>query len=341
MIFNKEEFATTEAELEKAEQIWGTRFPEEYRSFLLAHNGGQVYPNIPTIPASTTWELWGVTRFCSVGDLILQKDHLMPYTYNDDHEAADLERFNLSVDQLLTIAQGERGSYYMCLSKEQFGQLYYACYQDWDGFVQVETRSFNAFLDSMKPWEDEEFEGFETSEKIYDSRYYATPSDPDAGVNRFKEVLSFIGDANTSTSAYRLTVTEHYTREWSTTARHLLDYLFSIGGYTKGLLLHANQFDLIMLLIREYDEDINMPHKGRYPLHYLTRTDYGYLVMHNYKLMDRLLNAGLSLDLSVQDEAGRTVVEKLRMLAEMYEKWKDYPTNKGGFASERINELIE
>lgn len=340
MIFNREEFPTTEAELEKAEHMWGTRFPEEYRSFLLEHNGGQVYPNIPRIPATTTWELWSVTRFCSVGDLVLQKHHLMSYTYNDEHEAADLERFNLSADQLLAIAQGERGCYYMSLSKEQFGQLYYACYQDWDGFVQIKTRSFREFLHSMQSFDDDEFEGFGMSEKIYDSRYYITPNDPDAGIARFKEVLSFIGDANTSTSEYRLTVTEHYAGECGTTDRRILNYLFSIGGYTKGLLLYVNQFDLIMQLITEYHEDINMPHKGRYPLHYFTSTSYGYLVMHNYKLMDQLLRAGLYLDLTVKDEAGRTVVEKLKILAMEYEKWKDHPTNPVSFISEKINELI-
>ena len=65
------------------ETLLSKKLPDEYKTFLLNHNGCTLSPNTPKIEADTEWELWGVERFLSVGDLILQQKTTLIY---DDKE---------------------------------------------------------------------------------------------------------------------------------------------------------------------------------------------------------------------------------------------------------------
>lgn len=149
VIYIKEEFDLKPQDIEHAESLWRKTFPSEYKEFLSRTNGGVPIPNFPTIKADTTWPVWGVERFVSVGDLILQATELMQYTWNDQHQQEALDKYNLKVENLLTFAVAERGCYYMNLDSQDFGQIYYCCYQDWDGLVRMHTSSFAEFTKSL------------------------------------------------------------------------------------------------------------------------------------------------------------------------------------------------
>ncbi len=288
LIFNQDELPTNSEEIEDAEKIWGVEFPKEYKDFLLQHNGGQVYPNTPSIETTTNCELWCIERFCSVKDLILQKKYPMGYTYVEQHYEENLEPFNISRDDLLTIAVAERGCYYINLSKDQYGQIYHANYQGGDGIAKLKTNSFKEFINSMKPFIDEEFEGFEKTRKVYDSRYFYTPEKPKLGIERFKEVLSFLGSANSKSRESDWTVIQHYAyvNSYDKMGNHLLNYLLENGGKIDGLLLRTKNYDTIKKLIKDYGADFNQAYKEIYPIHMITGISSWATIKENYELLD-------------------------------------------------------
>lgn len=356
LIINRDENDTTLDKIELAETLWESKFPDDFKQFLLKFNGGEVYPNIPTIKATTSsdfWELWNIERILSIDDIILQKKHLMGYTWHDQHELEDLKKYDVSTEFLLTFAVAERGCYYINLDKKQFGQIYYACYQDWDGFVRLETNSFTEFMNSLKKSDYWEFQGFNKSKKIYDSRYFYTPENPNLGLQRFKEVLSYLGDANSKSTDSDLTVIQYYAYFYGTEGNEmnscLFTYLLENGGLLDGLLNRTRDINLIQDLIFNYGTDINTPYKERYPI--IDYTDYssGHSTKQNYYLIDKLLNLNIQVDFNVKDHEGKTALQRLEELVIEYEKWREHDKNfwksrpemHNFLTSEHINKLLK
>lgn len=351
---NRDEFNTTLKEIENTEKFWHNKFPNDYKDFLLKYNGGQIYPNIPSIKATTSsdfWELWGIERFLSVGDIILQKQYPMGYTWNEQHETAVLQKYNINIDLLLAIAIAERGVYYINLDKNQFGQIYFACYQDWDGFVKLETNSFKEFLNSLKPYPDESFvHSFSKTKKIYDVRFFQTPTNPELGLNRFKEILSFLGDANSKSTPSDWTVLQHYAYSWGPNEmdKRILHFLLENGGKTEGLLNKTRDIETIKLLIKKYNVNINQDFNGRYPLFMYTGWGSDFEVKQNYELLDKLLQLNLNIDYSITDDQNRNFIQRLKLLFERYEinksksleRWKNHPHMHTYITSETINKMI-
>ena len=353
LIFNQEEFPTNEEQIKEAEEVWGTAFPEEYKTFLLAQNGGQVFPNIPSIKTTKKCELWWIERFCSVNDLILQKKYPMGYTYFRHHKEykENLKPYKVSRHDLLAIAVSDRGPYYINLSKKQYGQIYHASYQGGDGFVKLKTKSFNEFLNSFKPFPEAEFKGFEKTRKVCDSRFYYTPEKPQLGMERFKEVLSFLGDANSKARDSDWTVIQHYAHvdPYDKMGNHIFEHLLNHGGNTEGLLLRIKNFATMEKLIKEYGADFNQPYKGRYPIHLITGISSWNTIKVNYELLDKLLNSDIEIDLSIKDQEGRSPIDRMKKMVIEYEKyreydkkfWKSRPENHNFLSSKAILQLIE
>lgn len=330
--FNQEEFPATIEQINQAEKVWGVSFPQEYKSFLLVQNGGEVYPNIPaiTFTVSGNWELWGIDRFCSIGDLMLQKQYPMGYTWHTEHDEEVLKKYNLNIEYLLTFAIAERGCYYLNLAEEQYGQIYFACYQDWAGLVKLETRSFNEFLGSLGPSPYFEFEGFQKSRKIYDKRFFYTPMQPELGLTRFNEVLAYFGDANSKGQDSDWTVIQHYANidPYDEMGNYILDFLLKQGGKTDGLLLKARTIETILKLVKQYGADINQAYKGRYPLQMYTSKSSWAIAKENYELMDKLLQTDIELDLTVKDSQRRTILDLLSAMVVAYEEYRAYNKNQ-------------
>ena len=348
--FNQDEFSTSEEQIEYAEKIWGTEFPQEYKSFLLRQNGGEVYPNTPFIETTTECELWWIERFCSTNDLILQKRYPMGYTYIEQHQEEDLEVFNISRNELLTIAVAGRGCYYINLSKEQYGQIYHANYQGGDGIVRLKTRSFDEFLNSMKPYDENyAFEGFNNSRKIYDISYFDTPNNPELGLNRFDEVMAKIGNANSKSRESDWTVIQYYAsyRQHNKMKKHIFNHLFKPDINMEGLLRRSMDYEIILQLVLEYGQDYNKPYKGIYPIHCITSGSMS-KIKEDYELLDKLIKSDIEIDYNIKDSKGKNVIERIKEMNEMYKKyierekrrWKTRPEMLNYTISEEINKLV-
>lgn len=350
LIFNQDEFPTNIKQIEYAEKLWGIEFPQEYKSFLLKMNGGEIYPNTPSIQSTPECELWWIERFCSVNDLILQKKYPMAYTYIEQHYEEDLEPFNISGNDLLTIAVAERGCYYLSLSPEQYGQIYHANYQGGDGIVKLKTKSFEEFLNSMKPFiEEDEFEGFEKSRKIYDIRYFDTPNNPELGLKRFDEILSILGDANSKARDSDWTIIQYYAYydQFNKMGKQIFKHLFKPEINMDGLLIRTTDYDVICKLVLEYGQDYNKAYKGRYPIHWITSGSMS-KIKEDYELLDKLLMSDIEIDYSIKDAKGKNVIERIKGMNEMYNKfveqekqrWKTKPEMLNYIISEEINNLV-
>ena len=119
----KEEYDTTRAEIAKAESLWERNFPKDYVKFLLQYNGAVVYPNWPNLGPENNTEIWGIERFLSIGDIILQKYDPVPSSRIEIEEMY-FGDYDLSSQNILVFAQGERGVYFINLAKEEYGQIY-------------------------------------------------------------------------------------------------------------------------------------------------------------------------------------------------------------------------
>jgi hypothetical protein len=349
--FNPDEHPTSLQKIEKIEEVWDTKLPQDYKEFLLKVNGGEVQPSIPTIGTTTQFEIWQIERFCSVDDLILQKKYPMGYTYIEEHQDENLEKFGVNRNDLLTIAIAERGCYYINLSKEQYGQMYVADYQGGDGFGKLKTNSFSEFLNSLKPFPNYHFKNFENTRKIYERYFYYTPNNPVLGLERFYQVLSYFGNANTKSRESDWSVIQHYAyvSPYDKMGSHLFNYLLNNGGSTDGLLLRTRDFETIKTLIKAYGLNFNTKFNERYPIENLVGISSWSAIKENYELLDRLLNSEIEIDLSVLNHKEKTVTQQLKDMVIEYEKfreydinfWKSRPEMHKFITSEKINDLIK
>lgn len=320
---HKEEFDTNQEEIARAEEIWKKKFPKDYVEFLLQNNGAVIYPNWPNLGPENKTEIWGVERFYSIGDVITQKLYPMTYTLHDiDKE--NFEEHNLTPDNILVFAQGERGIYFLNLDNEEHGHIYIANFSGGDGISKTSARSFSEFIESLgiPEWDedgiDDNFEfsnEYHSGLKVLQWHMYYTPEKPELGFQRFKEVFEYIGDVIPSEEGYP-TIAQKYVDD-----RLKLDYLLQNGCSTNGLLTSANQAKTIQYLVKELNLDINEKYKNRYPLqNYLSP---GYSPQFRYEVINELLEMGIEMDWSIKaklinGEDDLPMIEKLRVLHEKY-----------------------
>ncbi|MFK7807122.1 MAG: SMI1/KNR4 family protein [Saprospiraceae bacterium] len=320
----KEEYDTTRAEIAKAESLWDKNFPQDYVDFLLQYNGAITYPNWPNLGPENKTEIWGVERFFSIGDVIIQKLYPMTYTLHDIDEE-DFQEHNLDPKNILVFAQGDRGIYFFNLSNEEYGQIYIANFSGGDGISKTSCNSFSKFLNSLglPEWDDEveldvnfEFStDYNSSMKVMQWHMFHTPDNPELGFQRFKEVFEYTGDIVPKEDGYP-TIIQKYSDD-----RLKLNYLIKNGCSTEGLLTSTRQAETIKYLVEELNLDINKKYKRRYPLqNYLS---IGYNAQFAYGEMHKLLEMGIEMDWSIQGklyngEDDLPMIEKLRILHEKY-----------------------
>ncbi len=319
----KEEFDTNRNEIARAESLWDKNFPKDYVEFLLQNNGAVVYPNWPNLGPENKTEIWGVERFFSIGDIIIQKLYPITYTLHDVDEEA-FEEHNLNPENILIFAQGERGVYFFNLAKEEYGHIYIANYSGGDGISKTSAKSFNEFINSLglPEWDEEGIDAdFEFSNeyhsglKVLQWHMFYTPDNPQLGLQRFKEVFEYTGDILPKEDGYP-TIIQKYVDD-----KLKLDYLLQNGCSTDGLLTSAKQAKTIQYLVQELNLDINEKYNNRYPLqNYLSS---GYNPQFQYEVINELLEMGIEMDWSIQaklmnGEDDLPMIEKLRILHEKY-----------------------
>jgi hypothetical protein len=323
--FYKEEFDTNISEIAEAESLYDRNFPEEYKQFLLRNNGGISYPSFPTIATHKGFALWDIEMFHSVGYIIVRKHQINNSEY-PEHEEYELDKYGLKNENLLSFALGERGWYFMDLSIEEKGQLYFCNYSDGDGIVKIETNSFNKFLESLgfSEWSEIEYNpNFEfstihySSNKIFRHHLFSTPFDPSIGVKHFSKVFKFFGNKQPQENGY-LNVIQQYVYD-----REKLDFLLDQGCSTEGLLLRAYTFDSIKYLVNELNLDINESIDGRYPLQNYLSPSSTADVKNKYELIHKLLDSKIDINWSVKGklyngEPDVPVLEKLMNLNKQY-----------------------
>jgi SMI1-KNR4 cell-wall len=348
-VFIKDELDTDISQIQKFEDLSGLILPVDYKTFLLQYNGCTVYPNLPVLKADTNYEFPFLRRLLSIGDLILQCYEDLLYTNKDAHKEYDADKYSIDLKKLVTIGIGDAGGcvYHIYLGEEDYGQLYVSGYSDWDGLVRIECNSIHNFINSFRSYEDYE-EGLDMfrlynipSAKVFDSYLLYTKSNPELGLERFKEVLQFYGDPNLVHARKNINVVQNYVD-----SRLFLGYLISIGGEVEGLLNYTKQFDTIQNLIQTHHQDINKPYKGYYPLQNITNPFSWYEAKMCYELFDKLLIHGYDLDLDVIDAEGKNIKDRLRKVVEKYNEYerfviKNYKNSKEKFlVSEGINKLL-
>ena len=319
----QEELDTNLEEIQKVEKIWGTPFPSEYKDFLLKHNGGVPYP-------TNVKNFWPIERFLSLGDIEIQKLYpTMTYTLHDIEEE-DLEPHQLSSDEILVFALGERGIYFLNLNPNDYGQLYFANFSGGNGIEKMNTNSFSDFLNSLDipEWSDEKYDpNFQftklhySGNKIFQSHLFYTPNNPELGFKRFKEVFEMLGDIQPPETGYP-NIPQKYVHDKSR-----LEYLLEKGCKTDGLLRYARKAATIKYLVEEKGLDINKRYKGRYPLQTYLTTTSTYDIKVKYELIAELLELGVEMDWSIKGtqvdgNPDLPMIEKLRVLHEKYLRYE-------------------
>lgn len=337
-----DEAPAKEEDIKEFENLISINLPQEYKSFLKEINGCTLKFNEIEIEADTDWELMGLERFLSIGDLILQKKTELIYPMMDAIIEHNKEKYDIDFSCLFVIALGYQGCYYMHLGSECFGQIFYASYSDWDGFVKIHTQSFYEFLNSINFDKAEENEkAFSTqSDKVFDGGLFDTPQQPILGFNRFKEVLSFFGNPNRV--IHRKNIPQHYVHN-----RRFLEYILEQGGKTDGLLNYAKDFETIQYLVKTLGCNVNKPYDNTYPLHTYLKAHSLHDHKVSYDLLDDLLQSDIDLDLTILDKEGNDFKTLLRKLNEGYQKYIQYDTKRMGYfnkdyfrISEKINEIM-
>ncbi|UZR96778.1 SMI1/KNR4 family protein [Chondrinema litorale] len=352
LVFNQDEFSINKEQIEFTEKVLEKEFPQDYRFFLQQYNGAEVFPNTPSLNfisnSDTIW-CFPIERFCSIGDIVLQKKYQMEYTWTKYLEDEVKQYFEIEVDDLITIAVAERGCYYMNLNKNQFGQIYYANYLGENGIAKLETSSFDDFLKHLKPFEGDY--GFEKSRKIYDIRYFDTPSNPALGLKRFDEVLTKFGNANSKSRESGWTVIQYYAyyNQYNIMGKHIFNHLFKPDINMDGILNRSIDFDVISKIVLEYGQDYNMPYNGSYPIHWITSGTMA-KIKEDYELLDKLLKSDIKIDFTIKDANGKNVIDRIRLMHNTYNKyiererqrWKTRPEMLNQFIiSDEINKLVD
>ena len=323
LVFYKEEFDTTIEKIEEAEAIWGAKFPEDYKKFLLKYNGCRVFPDYPKVKLDREHTTWPIERFLSVEDLVLQKKCYMYYTWTQDLDPLDWDEYNLDPNRLITIAIAERGIFYINLKQDNYGQIYYSCPQD-VGLVKVHVNNFNEFLNSIdfliEEDRDEPFdyhEYFERYFKIHSSTPYHSRDNTDLTFDRFKETLSYLIE-NPPKNGSILDVIFLLRQEDFRVYEFLAEKEFSFNEF----LAYSNSKEFLQYIIHKKGLDINKPYKGIYPL--IKYTDISELesgeFLHRYHLIENLLSLEIELDFSVDGQNGNLIKSNIELMESRLEE---------------------
>lgn len=331
----EEEPKTTISELDSIETLYGLKLPNDYREFLLLYNGAVFYKNYPTISNEKNYELYGIERFLSVGDLILQKKYPLYYTFYDD-QSEDGELNKLNQQNHLIFALTDRGGmYFFDLSTEDYEQIYFA--DNCGTMVKIETNSFSTFINSFDFYPEQRgsynqnsiFKLPYSNHKIFQNDLFFTPNQAELGLERFKEVFRVNGDFQPTENGYP-NVPQKYVND-----KLKLDYLLSIGCKKEGLLNYAKNAQIVKYLVTDIGLNINEPYKGRFPLQNFLTSGSGYDCNVKYKLMDELLEMGLEMDWTIKGklwngEPDLPFIEKLLELHNEYYKNEESEKRRKG-----------
>ena len=278
--------------------------------------------------------------FYSLGDLIVNKHNAEnekhPKHY---HWPEDLEKYNLKNENLLSFAIGERGWYFMNLGEENHGQLYFCNYSGGDGIVQIETRSFSFFINSLgfPEWDEE---GYDNSyrknvdsyipNKVAQPKYFHTPSNPKVGLNHFVNCYSYFIEKNPPENRLK------YLARAYANFRDITTFLIDQGHDPKQLLLGTGlNIDSIKFIVNDLGININESFEGRYPIHSLLTPRSTADLKVRYQLIHDLIDSGIEVDWSVigvqfHDGDNITALERLKSLNKKYRAYEQEELERYG-----------
>lgn len=347
----QEEHQISEFELQEFEKIKRFNLPEDYRNFLLKYNGGVVHPSTPKKS-----DIFPIERFYSLGDMKLGV--IANQREIREHVKYDIanRNYNLDFNKLLFIGVCEIGNLLIYCGEEDYGAIYKTNYSGGEGLLKSRFSSFSELLNNLK-WsgDGDDKEYFFDEEKAqrlptdkvftFDYLFYWEEDVKEESFKRFKEVLDFYGHPNKEFTTYyssgeeKEDVVSYYINE-----PKILEYLLSIGGKTSepikdlsnleslkvllahnanlnGILNSTRSFEVIKFLIEEDKQDINLPYNGEYPLMNLTNVDDFYSAqgrIYQYELLENIFSLGHQINLTIEDEKGRTIKERIEIIKERY-----------------------
>jgi hypothetical protein len=131
----------TQAELEAVEKQIGYEFPQEYREFMLANNGGRPDPDVFRITLSDGYTFTqAVYKFCSLDELLtFYREYLEEYM-----EVFELTDEYVEAKYLYHIAECLSGSICIAVAGKHRGTIYYT--DNGDFGIVYQSKSFNNFI---------------------------------------------------------------------------------------------------------------------------------------------------------------------------------------------------
>lgn len=355
-IILKDEFTISEERLINFENKKGIKLPKDYRNFILEFNGGTVVPNYP-ISEKLKTEIFPIERFYSLQDIelgvIANQRERRKYIIDDIDEGWGVD---IEFEKLIFIGVCDRGTLHLYCGENGYGEIWYSNYSGGEGLQNTGLKSFTELLNSLSSLDEEWifdksnpiYENWE-SDKIFTFNYYFYWEDEvkEKSLKRFKEVLSYYGDPNkihkfkgTDVVSYYLNypiILKYLIESGARFPEHLkrinnlesLKYLVSKEASVEGLLNSTSNIETIKFLVEECNQDLNKPFEGKYPLMNFTNIE-GIFSAHNrvvqYQLIEDILNLGHEIDLTIQDEQGRTIKERIDLIKIEYDKYiKKYP----------------
>jgi len=332
-IFYRQEFKITEDEILLIEKMYSKPLPIEYKEFLLRHNGGACYPSYPVIKIAQEKEIWNIDMFYSLGDLIVNKHN----AENDKHpihfhQREDLDKYGLKNENLLSFAIAERGWYFINLSADNYGELYFCNYSGGDGIVQLKMNSFQKFTDSLgfPEWDDSEYDHSRIKAmsnyipyKVTKPKYFATPSKPEVGLNHFKNCYSYFVSKNPPENIMKYLASSYVNY------RGIINFLIDKGHSASQLLFGRRiNFESILFIIRDLGIDINEPYEDRFAIHSLLTPESQADIKVKYQLIHDLIESGVKIEWSVigkqfHDGENITALDRLKLLNSNYRKYEN------------------
>lgn len=348
-IILRDELPTTEERITSFEETHRIKFPDDYRKFLLNYNGGVVVPNYPKSKNLKTG-IFPIERFYSIQDIEFGE------IYNQkeirDYVKEDVENYGFQIEfgKLIFIGVCERGNIHLYCGENGYGEIYYSNYSGGEGLEKTGLSSFTELLNSLSSFdEDWKFDRDNPlyknwqSDKIFTFDYYFYWSDDvkEQSLERFKEVLLSYGAPN-KVHKFKKTDVVNYYLNYPVILKYLIEtgatypeklnrvnnleslkFLVSKGANVQGLLNTTINIETIKFLVEECNQDLNNPFEGNYPLLNLTNVE-GVFSAHSrvvqYELIEDVLDLGYEVDLSIKDEKGRTIKERINLIKTEYDK---------------------
>ena len=315
----KDENSIKEEEIASYSQLFNRLLPKDYIDFLLQFNGGAIYH-----PKSMSLETLPITRFFSLGDLILQEQTKV--SFNDWQTLEDDENYSLqySARNLLPIASTTyNGFIHISLDKSEYGKIYETEYHGGTGLNESRYSSFTEFLKEFSitkyevPTPSKSY--YYADHKLFEPGYFWTNENLELGFKRFKEVYEFYGSNPNLKEQEPLNTTLIQTY---LTHKLIFEFLIDQGAETEGLYHHTKDFEMIQYLHNDLKIDINKPNESCNPIITWSGGHFSkWDVKFNKELFDKLLKSKLPIDYTVKDKEGRTAMQRYEILNLQYEKY--------------------